>query len=336
MEKFRAKKLVRRALRLIDQNTVNRAIPLFREAVESDPRDPRILLPAARGFQEAGLHKEAGTLLQDASTIQPQNPAPFLFLGILHYDEGNWEESLGSLDRCLEISPMNQLAGYYRAIALYRMGKKREALAFFQKNTLTSNVDFLVRFCCLFEKEYPVKGPSDPGIDQEPPPTPLNRRQKKRLLKSGLRAFEKRDYTSAATAFESVFRDHNQNINAAWGLALCLLESGRAGKAWQILLEILDANRDEPEPPLVACLGRAAVCMGEYDRGIAILQKVPLEGPDDYGVNYSLALGFLFLGKPRKASLYFERAFRYYYVDTWEYCLGSLLDRMGLIPSGVL
>jgi dolichol-phosphate mannosyltransferase len=306
---------------------------LFRKPVGANVRDHRSLIQQSRLFVEARCFKDAEERLCKARDLAPENPAVPLFLGILRYESGDYEEALRCFDDCLLIEPVNQLARNFRALSLYRAGRKKESLKEFSSQWLEQNSDFLSRFCSLFEKELLT-----PPIDAPPLEIPLagnesigdnaDSRKTRRLFSIAVRSMEKKDFKAASTLFQRILEHNPDHVSALYGYALVLMESARYRESQRLLLDYFERKSGNLEPPLVVLLGRIYILLGKFEAGIRILKTVPLEGPEDYCVHYNLGLGYLFQGDEMTARSFFKKAFRYYFVDTWEDCIKPLQEKI--------
>ncbi|MBN1901381.1 glycosyltransferase [Candidatus Sumerlaeota bacterium] len=297
--------------------------------------DHRLLIQKSREFIDQKRLVVAEETLDLAKNIDPDNPAIPLFQGILSYDSGKFTEAAGFFDACLVKKPANQLARNFRALSLYQSGKKVEAMKELSSQWLEHNSDFLCRFCALFEREF-LKAPVDQPLPMpelagasESGENPVSGNAR-RLFASAIKAMDKKDFNSAYILFNKVFRQNPDHVSALYGCALSLVELGNYKEAQRTLLEYFERKVGKPEPLLLVLLGRIYVFMGEFDTGIRILKTVPVEGPEDYCVHYNLGLGYLFQGDETAARSFFKKAFRHYFIDTWEDCIQPILDKIRL------
>jgi len=300
-----------------------------------DSQDPRMLIPCARALADSGRKMEAETLLKRACEVDVENPAPLIFLGILYYDMGRFGEAIAAFNECLKRQPRNALARSYRALAQFASGERGEALGFFRESGIPeSNVDFLARFCILFENELLVNQGTPSDADEEPPPNagmPLRSSERREILKSSMKCLDSGDYASAAKGFRTLYEQGVHTKEVVFYLALSLMELGRYEMAKKIILERLREESDSPDPHLMVLLANVYLLLKEFDRGFTLLKSVPVHGPDDYNVTYSLGIAHLLSGDREQAREWFVRAFRNYYIDTVQGNLLPLLKKISLL-----
>lgn len=349
MNVIKAEILSAKAQKLLARNQPAKALLLLEKAARLSPDNPRILVPYSCALARDGKMEESEQKLLHAKSASPDNPSILLFLGILYYDQKRFREAFASFETCLEKQPSNQLARNFRALALYALGQKEEALESLTKEHLEHHIPFLSRLCALLELEIHQSARVSVEIQSDlfsgkpeslaPPATPGDKKPLgyfagKKMMRTAIKSLNGKDYDAAASLFLSLRERDPDNPTAAFGLVISLTEKGLYEEARDILIHYLDRKKGSPEPALVAWLGRLYILLGGYDRGIALLKSLSVEGPVDYNINYCLALGYLFLGKTLLAFHYFDRAFRFYYVDTLEDCLLPLVQKVGdHIPS---
>jgi tetratricopeptide (TPR) repeat protein len=311
------------------------ALALFEQVVSMAPHDSRVLIPCARALASSGRKMEAETLLKKACDVDAGNPAPLIFLGILYYDMERFEEAIAAFSECLKRQPRNALARSYRALAQFASGERGEALGIFRKSgVLESNVGFLARFCLLFENELLVKKDALSPAEEEPPSNariPHKLSERREILKSSIKFLDSGDYVSAARGFRTLYERGFHTTEVVFYLALSLMELGHYERAKTIILEHLKRESDRPEPHLMVLLANACLFLKEFDRGFALLKAVPVYGPDDYNVTYSLGIAYLLSGDREQAQEWFTRAFRNYYIDTMQGNLLPLVKKLSTL-----
>ena len=330
---LKARRLSSMGQRLLSMGRPGEGMDYLEGAVRLTPEDVGLRIQYARGHAASGNFDDAVIEIQKAGQSDPENPALPLFSGIFHFDMMKYERAIEDFRECLGKKPSNLLATNYRDLALYASGAKKSALASFRTSKISCNIGFLSRFCALFETEMHGKARDlssevatqrNAGRKGEKP----GYFERRRILRSGIRSLEKKDFPSAVRDFGLLIEHEPGHATACFGLALALTELSRLEQAKNLILDYLDVRGEMPEPPLVAWLGRLYIMLRDYDKGISILSRVPREGPEDYNVNYFTALGYLFRGDRKKAFEYFERAFRFYFVDTFEDCFKPLFEKV--------
>jgi len=344
MNVIKAEILSAKAQKLLARNQPAKALLLLEKAARLSPDNPRILVPYSCALARDGKMEESEQKLLHAKSASPDNPSILLFLGILYYDQKRFREALDCFETCLKKQPANQLARNFRALTLFALGRKMEAIQALKNEHLEHHIPFLSRLCALLELEMhqsaslPEEKPSGlfSGKPESlaPPASPGDKKPLgyfagKKMMRIAIKTLNNKDYDAALRLFHTLLSQDPDNPTAAFGLVIALTEKGLYEEARDILIHYLDRKKGSPEPALVAWLGRLYILLCEYDRGIALLKSVSVEGPVDYNINYYLALGYLFPGNAFLAFHYFDRAFRYYYVDTLEDCLLPLVQKAG-------
>lgn len=306
---------------------------LFHKSVETSTRDHRYLIQYSRTLIEEKRFHEAEQRLIKARDLAPQNPAVPLFFGILRYDSGQYNEAIRCFEDCIAKTPANQLARNFYALSLYQAGRKKEAFREFSSQWLEQNSDFLSRFCSLFEREIrqsqtdaPLPETPVAGIDELQ--SKADSRNIRTLFSAAVQSMEKNDFKAALALFREILHRNPNHVSAVYGCAFALVELSRYRESQKLLLDYFEAKSGKPEFPLVVLLGRIYIFLGRSDIGIGILKTVPVEGPEDYCVHYNLGLGYLFKGDEMEARRFFKKAFRYYFVDTWEDCIKPLQEKI--------
>jgi len=344
MNVIKAERLSARAQKLLARNQPANAVLLLEKAAQLCPDDPRILIPYSQALAREGRIEESEKQLLHAESAAPKNPSIRLFLGILYYDQKRFQDALDSFETCLKKQPSNQLARNFRALTLFALGRKMEAIQSLKNEHLEHHIPLLSRLCALLELEIHKSAsmpgeresdlfsenpespaqPSSPG-DQKPP----GYFAAKKMMRTAISALNNRDYDTSLRLFHALWSRDPDNPTATFGMVISLTEKNLYERAQNILIDYLDRKKGRPESALVAWLGRIYILLGSYERGILLLKSLSVEGPVDYNINYYLALGYLFQGNAFLAFHYFDRAFRYYYVDTLEDCLLPLVQKAG-------
>lgn len=338
-------KLSRSGQKMLHQGFPEESIILLEKARLANPDDPRLDIQCSRSLNRVGRIQDAGMLLEESMNRHPGHPVLPLFYGINLYDMGRFKEAVSAFALCLERNPGNILAENYRALALYASGNKKPALDFFQQKRPDNNVEFLARFCSLFENEIYQNMQEDCpeelidcvekifSHNESGPSSSLGYFRRKSLFRKGVKSYDDNNYRRAFYYFKTICEREPDNGNAAFGMTVSLFELGCWDSARNILLYILSGKPSEPNPVAASWLGRVYIYIGEIEKGMKILQSIPLEGPDDFNIHYFMATGYLFKGENEKARMLFEQAFVYYAADTIEDCLNPLLERIRVMEQ---
>jgi predicted Zn-dependent protease len=344
MNIIQAERLSSKAQKLMSRNQAANALLLLEKAAQLSPDNPRILIPYSQALAREGRIEESEKQILHAESAAPKNPCIRLFLGILYYDQKRFQDALDSFETCLKKQPSNQLARNFRALTLFALGRKMEAIQALKNEHLEHHIPLLSRLCALLEleihKSASMPGERESDLFSEKPESPaqpsspgdkkpLGYFAGKKMMRTAIKALNNKDYDAALRLFHTLLSQDPDNPTAAFGLVISLTEKGLYEEARDILIHYLDRKKGSPEPALVAWLGRLYILLGRYECGVSLLKSLSVEGPVDYNINYHLALGYLFPGKTLLAFHYFDRAFRYYYVDTLEDCLLPLVQKAG-------
>jgi|GEM_PF-1459117 len=331
--------------KLLNDNQPGSAFEYFRKAAALCSENPRILIPYARCLSQLDETGEALDILDRAQKAEPGNPAPQIFMGIIHYDTGEFAKALDHFNACLHKAPSNQLARNFRALLFFALGKKKEAVRLLSSSWLEHNLDFLSRFCALFEmecrkqeleqSESPLKEEisvpvSMPNPNPEEPITnekKQGRRQQKRILASAIKALDNKDPKFAFRNFQLLLKQNPSHATATFGAAIALAEMKHYKEARDLVIDYFDRKENSFEPALLAWLGRIYIFLGDFEKANRILRAISIEGPDDFHVFYYLALSLLFQGEKKQALRAFKKSFRLYFVDTLEDCFKPLLKK---------
>ncbi|MCB8883151.1 sulfotransferase [Acidisoma cellulosilytica] len=91
-------------LALVRAGDTDKGLPFLREAHARAPDEPLTALHLALGLHAAAAHREAATLLRDASARMPGQSVPLINLSIVELELGNTAEALQSARQAVAIS----------------------------------------------------------------------------------------------------------------------------------------------------------------------------------------------------------------------------------------
>jgi serine/threonine protein kinase/tetratricopeptide (TPR) repeat protein len=123
-----------------DQVSADQAIPLFRKAIELDPRSA---LPLA-GLAEAQIQKaiegfgsdwldQARSALAHAKSLNPDSATVLLASGLWNLRRGSYEQAIQDLNRAAQLEPNNAAARNRIGTTYDRMNRPDDAIAAYQK-----------------------------------------------------------------------------------------------------------------------------------------------------------------------------------------------------------
>jgi len=125
--------LFNQALILHKQGRIAEALPVYRQALETGPEFPDLLIGAGIAFSQVNQLPEALRHLRRATELAPDNAVAHAHLGTMLNDSGRAREALGILERAAELAPedpaiLTNLGCSYRSL-----GRIDEALATFER-----------------------------------------------------------------------------------------------------------------------------------------------------------------------------------------------------------
>jgi Flp pilus assembly protein TadD len=122
------------ALEALEDGDHERAIDHLETAVEMAPDYYDALNKLGVEYLNAGRYREAESQLENARTLGPNDPAPLINLGALHYREGQtfeagsdqaaaaYLQAVAVLDEAVRMDPLLGRANFYLGSALYETG----------------------------------------------------------------------------------------------------------------------------------------------------------------------------------------------------------------------
>ncbi|MCP3977956.1 MAG: tetratricopeptide repeat protein [bacterium] len=114
---------------LIDAGRLEEALPHFRAAAESSPELASVHVNLGNALALAGNRGEAIDAFRAAMRIEPSNPLPHFNLGRLLFDAGDLAGAIGAFAGAVEVDPAYFDARMMLAGALYRVGRRDDAIA---------------------------------------------------------------------------------------------------------------------------------------------------------------------------------------------------------------
>lgn len=112
-----------------------------RKLAEVDPKNPRPFLLQAVLAARAGQTNLARSILQRTGTTYRDMPAAMLLSGVLEYQAGNYDSSVGVLERLVRIQPDNRTARHVLARALGAKGDWRRLIDLFDGDVAAGRGD---------------------------------------------------------------------------------------------------------------------------------------------------------------------------------------------------
>lgn len=310
------------------QNDVPRAIDLYSQAVERNPKWPDGWWYLGSLEYGTGSYAPARDALSHYIEMIPNAGPAFALRGLCEFESGDYRASLADIQHGISLGAANQsrnaqILRYHEAVLLTRLGDYATALneyAFFSKNGM-SNPELLTAIG-LAGLRMPVL-PKDVPADQE------------ELVSSAGDAaykFQAGDEKAAAQAFEDLFRKHPNTPNAhfLYGYLLFATDPDAALTEFQQELKVSPSNADAevmtawalliknaaadalpfakravvqkpalPSAQLV--LGRSLLETGDLNGGMEHLQKALELEPENLEAHLALAKAYSKSGRKEDA-----------------------------------
>jgi tetratricopeptide (TPR) repeat protein len=106
------------------------AIEVFAKGDRQYPQSARMLIGLGVAEYSRGFYEQATHHLCQASDLNPNDPAPYLFLGKMQSVAASRSESVDErLKRFLQLQPANALANYYYAMSLWYQPDRTDGIA---------------------------------------------------------------------------------------------------------------------------------------------------------------------------------------------------------------
>lgn len=238
------------------------------------------------------------------------------------------------------------------ALALLRIGRDSDAAALFQANALPHDHSLLSLIALALEARLrplptalpegwppwaPQLGP-DPAIPLPPmDPTPTNVRTTTLKLSAG----QKRQLAAFLVRMEGYYKNFElvvlmKEVGVALGYGLESpdlhliggLAAEEAGDAIRARVHLSTALALEPGQLIARTfLGRVYWRLGWNGLAIDLWRSLPVEGPDDYGRHYHLALGYDAEGRRADALFALQIALKDFYIETREFFIDRVYSR---------
>ncbi len=300
----------------------------------------------------AGDVPSARTICESLKQISDPFPAAHDFLlGRCLAESGeNSDEAIALLQRAGEINPRNILIPHTLALALLRGGRSAEAAVLLRDHGLPHDLVLLAQLALSMEsalRPWPSVLPDGwpaPVAESEPQPVdptvPVLPSSPPRE-KPQLRWSRRRRLSKLLDLIERLFTQHRldegiQQINRASeeGLEdddLHLLGgmiSEEAGDAARARTHLAVALQWEPRQLMArSFLGRVYWRNGWNDLAEDLWRSLPIEGPDDFGRHYHLALALDAQGRRTDALASMDIALRDFFMETREFHIERLVWR---------
>lgn len=125
---WRADRAYFRGCRLAREGKWGEAVRAFDQVIAHWPADARAHGRRALALAGAGRHQEAVRAARKAAELAPDNHAPLLFLGQIHFDAGNLTEARKALVAARRLDPDNRLVQAWLGLCLLALGDRGEGV----------------------------------------------------------------------------------------------------------------------------------------------------------------------------------------------------------------
>jgi tetratricopeptide (TPR) repeat protein len=188
---------------LLVHRAVEPALEVFTKGNRLYPRSVRMLAGLGASWYALGSYDQAAQRLCDASDLNPEDPAPYLFMGKMQTVETTQSEAIVErLGRFVRIQPQNALANYYYAVSLWKRRKSPE------------DVEDLPLVKSLLEKAVQL----DPKLGLG-------------YLQLGVLYSERKDFSHAISAYQQAVEATPRLEEAHYRLAQAYRQAGETSKA---------------------------------------------------------------------------------------------------------
>ncbi|MEW6740136.1 MAG: redoxin domain-containing protein [Nitrospirota bacterium] len=120
------------AMRFVNKKMYGMAYPLFRKAIEKDPKYMLPYMEMAKLYNVEGKLTEAEETLRKALSVEPDNVVVIGELGYILSKAGKIKEAMHILERVVKLNSHTPIY-YYYAYALAKNGRMKEAMNAFDK-----------------------------------------------------------------------------------------------------------------------------------------------------------------------------------------------------------
>ena len=188
---------------LLRHHAAEPAIQVFTKGSRLFPRSMRMLTGLGAAFYSLGSYDLAVKRVCDASDLDPENPAPYLFLGKMQAAENASNPVVTErLARFATLQPENPLANYYYAVSLGQSRKSPDDVA--NVNQMKSLLEKAVRLDPMLGLAY---------------------------LQLGILYSEQKDFSKAVSAYNEAIQSTPDLEQAHYRLSQTYRQAGQADKA---------------------------------------------------------------------------------------------------------
>ena len=150
---LKAENLFSKAQKLVSQEEYDKAIELFDKAISLNEKDSAVFIHKALVVSQMGRYAEAVELAKKALSLKPNREVYHSFLGMIHYDNENYEEALKHLKKCNEIDRENAQTICLEKVVDMALGEVEESILVLRKKIHLANSECKSRLLVLLERK---------------------------------------------------------------------------------------------------------------------------------------------------------------------------------------
>jgi tetratricopeptide (TPR) repeat protein len=204
---------------LLMHSAVEPAIEVFSKGSRLYPRSSRMLMGLGVAQYGRGFYDQAVYSLCQASDLNPDDPAPYLFLGKLQeVDTTTSKDSTEKLARFVRLQPENALANYYYAVSLRRQKKGPD------DTQISAQVESLLQRSVKLDPKLGVA-----------------------FLQIGILSAERKDFSKAIPAYQKAIEASPNLEQAHYRLAQAYRQAGNTAQAQKELQRYEELSRETAE-----------------------------------------------------------------------------------------
>ena len=150
---LKAESLFSKAQKLVSQEEYDKAIELFDKAISLNEKDSALYIHKALVLSKKGRYAEAVKLAEKALSLKPNSGVYHSFLGIIHYDNENYEQALMCFKKCNEFDRENAQTICLEKVANIALGEIEEPILVLRKKIHLANSEGKGRVLALLERK---------------------------------------------------------------------------------------------------------------------------------------------------------------------------------------
>jgi Tfp pilus assembly protein PilF len=282
-----------------------KAVTAFKNALEEDPEDLKVLAALSQIYLEDKNYAEALKALLEMERLAPSDIPMKLRIGLVYYEMKDYDKAVERFTQALTLSPDNDRVAYYLGLLEAQRKNYEQALGHFKNVPKTSSLykEAVLRTVMVYQEI----GQADQAI-------PYVREALKSVkdqpdLYDILAALYSKanDYPHALDVLEEGLRRFPDQERLMFSKGVLLDKMGQNEKSLDLMRKILSLN---PQHPLALnYLGYSYADQGiRLQEALQMLLKAQQLKPDDGYITDSLAWAYYKLGQKDKALELLKRA----------------------------